>query len=253
MKNNSTILFTILVTLALLTAVTSIGSGSNETQKTFSNASVLGWETPTDTSDMTVQDYKDEIARLKREIKKLKKDKFHFHFDSDEFKEDMKGLTIELDKLKDKSIHFNFDAEDFNERMQELSDELKSIKIKCDFDTEKFNKEMKELSIKLKEHPIIAGGFDFDFDLDLDKLSIELGDLKVELKKLESFLKELKSEMKNDGLIDDVEEDVDLEFNKDQMKVNGEPVTEELHQKYIDIYEKHFDKSIEDGFSIRSH
>ena len=249
MKNNSTILFTVLVSLALITAIIGTGPGSGEGRDNFNHASVLGWGIQKDTSDMTIQDYKDEISRLKEEIKKLKKDKFKFHFDSDEFKEEMKDLAVELDKIKDIDIHLNMD--EFNEEMLDLKDELKNLDLDFKFDSEEFKEQMKKLKADLKHHPIIAGDFDIDFDL--DHLHIDLGNLKVELKKLESFLKELKSEMKNDGLIDNVEDDVNIEFDKDEMRIDGEKVPDDLHQKYIDIYEKHFDKSIEDGFSIHSH
>jgi len=251
MKNNSTILFTVLVTMAFITAITGIESVTDDTQNNFNTASVLGWNTPKDTSDMTIDDYKDEIANLKEEIKELKKDNFKFHFESDDFKEEMKNLAIELDKIKDIDIHF--DMEEFNDEMLGLSEELKNLNLDIKFDSEKFKDEMKELRANLKNHPIIAGDFDFDIDLDLEHLSIDLGNLKVELKKLESFLKELKSEMKNDGLIDNVEDDVNIEFDKDEMRIDGEKVPDDLYQKYIDIYERHFDKSIEDGFSIHSH
>ncbi|MFC2103251.1 hypothetical protein ACFLSS_02365 [Bacteroidota bacterium] len=279
MKTKSNIIFSLLATIALFMAITGDGIIGISKTASFKNASILSLNSPSDTLDMTISDYKVEISRLKEEIKSLKKNKFRVHFDSEKFHEEMKGLANELDKIKTEDFHFkvHFDSKEFKEDIKKLSEELKDQKLvwkNFDFDMEEFNEDMKELGEALKDKH-----FDFEFDsksfkkdlegicenlehhkimlenfnFDMGDLEIDMEDLKGELKKLNSFMDDLKSELKNDALIDDVDEDVDLILNKDEMKVDGKKVSDELHQKYLDLYEEHFDKSIEDGFSINSH
>jgi predicted nucleic acid-binding Zn-ribbon protein len=281
MKTKSTILLVFLVVIAFILAQTGNKIFSIKNRVPVNNASIIGWSLNSDTSDMSVSDYKKEIERLKEEINRLKKEEFKFHFDSDKFKEKMKNLAIELDKIKTEELHikfdfdseafkekmkklgeeiknqklvwknFDFDMEDFNDDLAELKEELKNKKFEFDFDSEEFKDEMEELCSKLKGKQFVFK--DFDIDINLDNLKTDMKNLKVELKKLEAFMKDMKSEMKNDGLIKDVDEDVDLTLNKDEMRVNGEKVSDELHQKYLDLYKKHFDKSLNETFRIHSH
>jgi len=48
--------------------------------------------------------------------------------------------------------------------------------------------------------------------------------------------------MKNDGLIDDVNEKINLKLNNEEIIVNGNRVSEDLFRKYIELYEDHFGK-----------
>lgn len=268
--------FIIPAVLVVITAILLASSGNdllsvNEGVK-LNNASVLGWSLKSDTSGMSIADYQKEIDRLKEEIKELKKNKFRFHFDSDKFKKHMKALSIELDSLNCTDFHFNFDfnSEEFKEQMKELRENFKHDKHvwkNFHFDVDEFNEEMKDLQEELKDMH-----FNFHFDsesfaeemdelsenledleIDMGDLEIDMDNLNVELKKLEAFVEEMKSEMVKDGMISDVEEDCNIILSKDEMKVNGETVQEELHQKYLDIYEKHFGHMPSHSFKLHTH
>lgn len=238
-------------------------------------ASLLNWSSNSDTSDMRISDLKKEIESLKKEIKELKKNRFGFHFDSDEFKVHMDSLTENLHKFKDWDFHFDseafeenmqqlrenlknkklvwkdfhFNMEDFEENMKELKEELKDMHLNFKFDSESFEKEMNELCENLEQHKFI---FD-DFHFDMGNFEMKMENLKVEMNKLESFMKDMRDELKKDGLIEEDEEDFDLILNEDEMKVNGEEVSNELYQKYLDIYEDHFGHKPDHCFKIHSH
>ena len=81
-------------------------------------------------------------------------------------------------------------------------------------------------------------------------LKIEIHDLKGEMKKLHSFLDELKAELVNDGYINSVEEEFNLEMDKDYTKINDVKVKTEDHTKYIELYKRHFDKEIDGTIKI---
>jgi beta-galactosidase beta subunit len=81
-------------------------------------------------------------------------------------------------------------------------------------------------------------------------MKVDLSGLKIELKNLEAFLDELKAEMKSDGLIESDLDEVELMINDEEMKVNGEKVSDELHRKYLDIMEKYSIEKGEEEFKL---
>jgi septation ring formation regulator EzrA len=113
---------------------------------------------------------------------------------------------------------------------------------------------MKELSEKLKNQKFVWKDTDFDIDLsglkesmealkeNMTNLKINLDGLSEEMEKLNEFIKDLKTEMKNDGLIENENDDADIELNKNEMKVNGEKVPDKLFEKYRDMYKDYFGK-----------
>ena len=184
-------------------------------------------------------------------------------FDEEEFEKGMENLRIELEKLKDKDIHINFDG--LAEEMKNLAKELEKIKVEdldinIDFDAEKFNENMQKLAEELKEKKFALKDFNIDMSELKDKmdflkvkmkdLKFKLKDMDKELEKIDAFMKELKVEMKKDGLINDENEQINLELNKDEMRVNGVKVPDELYQKYSEMYKKHFGKALSDNSSI---
>lgn len=187
-------------------------------------------------------------------------------FDDEEFDRGMENLRVELEKLKDVDIHINLEGLD--DEMKKLSEELKELKledldINIEFDADKFNEIMHKLAEELKEEKFALKDFDIDmseFKENMKSLKEEMKDLKIDLKdldkeleKFDAFFKELKIEMKKDGLIEDEEEQIDLELNKDEMKINGEKVPDELYQKYKEMYEDYFGKELSEKSSIHIH
>ncbi|UCH64430.1 MAG: hypothetical protein JSW63_07275 [Ignavibacterium sp.] len=187
-----------------------------------------------DTFDFDTEEFKKEMEELREELKSLKKEKIKIEFDAEKFREDMEELAVEMENLRKKDFKFHFDSEQFKEDMKELSMKLKDKKIVIkdfDFDMSEFKEQMKELKKELKD------------------IKIELRDID-DLSLLGKFMKELKLEMKNDGLIEDENEEINLKLNKDEIILNGERVPDELFQKYIELYKDHFNKELGDEFSI---
>jgi uncharacterized coiled-coil DUF342 family protein len=187
-----------------------------------------------------------------------------FDFDTEEFKKEMETLREELEAFKEKEIKIEFDAEKFREDMKELAVEMENLRkedFKFHFDSEQFKEDMEELSMKLKDKKIVINDFDMsEFKEQMKELKKELKDIKIALRDIDGdisllgkFVKELKLEMKNDGLIEDENEEIDLKFNKDEIILNGERVPDDLFQKYIELYKDHFGKEPGEKLNIYMH
>jgi len=114
-----------------------------------------------------------------------------------------------------------------------LKKELKEHKFSFDFDMDNFKEEMEDLKEELKD------------------LKFDLKDLDTELDKLDGFMNVLREELESDGLIDNKDDDIDLELNKNEMLINGEPVPDELFNKYKEIYEEHFGKKLDGDHKLK--
>jgi hypothetical protein len=90
-----------------------------------------------------------------------------------------------------------------------------------------------------------------DIDINLSGLDNDLKKLSVEMEKLDSFLKEMKRELVKDGYLKSEDEKVNLILNEQAIEVNGKELPKEHHQKYLKLYEKHFDKKIKGDFQIK--
>jgi hypothetical protein len=89
-----------------------------------------------------------------------------------------------------------------------------------------------------------------DLREELKDLKFDLKDLDIELDKLDGFMDSLREELESDGLIDNKDDDIKLELNKNEMLINGEPVPDELFKKYKDMYEEHFGKKLNSDHNI---
>ncbi len=221
---------------------------------------------------------------FKEKMKEFKKNfKMHKHewdFDKQEFKEDMEKLREELSKLKDVDINIDFDKDEFNKGMQDLKKSLKEMKIKIpkihiDMDGVRHSiriprhfgddDELADIDIDIPEihldnlQDIDIPDIDIpeinipEINIDLSgldesmkELELNMKDLDIEMKKLDAFVDEMKDELVKDNLIKSAEDDVKIELSRDEMKVDGEKVSDELHNKYKDLYKKHFDKELDD-------
>ncbi|MCH7722629.1 MAG: hypothetical protein IIC76_04700 [Bacteroidetes bacterium] len=142
----------------------------------------------------------------------------------------MERLRTELESLRNHKFKFEFDSDEFKKNMEELAEELKNQQFTFqdfEFDMSEFKEEMKELKEEIKN-------FNIDFK-----------DLNMEMEKLNGLLKDLKIELKKDNLIDDEDEEINLELNENEMKINGEQIPDDLFTKYKELYEKHFGIDLE--------
>ncbi|RJP65073.1 MAG: hypothetical protein C4539_13645 [Ignavibacteriales bacterium] len=221
---------------------------------------------------------------FKEKMKEFKKNfKMHKHewdFDKQEFEGEMQKLKEELSKLKDIEINAEFDEDEFNKGMKELKRSLKEMKIKIP----KIHIDMDGVrhSIRIPKHLCDDDEFadieidipdvhidnlrDIDIpeinipDIDIPEINIDLSGLEesmeelehnmknldVEMKELDAFVEEMKNEMVKDNLIKNADDEVKIKLSKEEMKVDGKKVSDELHKKYKDLYKKHFDKELDD-------
>ncbi len=213
---------------------------------------------------------------FKEKMKEFKKNfKMHKHewdFDKQEFEGEMQKLKEELSKLKDIDIDVEFDRDEFNKGMKELRRSLKEMKISIP----KIHIDMDGVrhSIRIPKHLCDDDEFaDIDIDIpeihiqdidipdiDIPEINVDLSGLEesmeelehnmknldVEMKKLDAFVEEMKDEMVKDNLIKNADDEVKIELSKEEMKVDGKKVTDELHKKYKDLYKKHFDTELDD-------
>ncbi len=232
MKRRSTIFLSAVVLIVI--TITQLGMKTNTIPVggNIPAASLLKHFSVADTFYFNTEEFEKEMEKLKEELEALKDQEFHFDFNNDEFKEQMEKLNEELSDLKFKDFHFEFDDAEFRKNMDELIKGLDEKKYSFHFDIDNFKEQMKELREELKD------------------IQVDMKDLDIDLDKLESFMDDIKTELKSDGFITDVDEEFDLELNKDEMLINGKPVLEELFKKYKDMYEEHFGKKLDDDQSF---
>jgi chromosome segregation ATPase len=232
MKKRYTILLSGIILFIIVLSQTGMRLSIYPAELNIQTASLLQYNSLADTFDFNTEEFEKEMEKLKEELEVLKDREFRFDFDTENFKEQMKKLKEELSELNFEDFRFEFDDTEFRNNMEELKKELAERKYSFHFDMDNFKEQMKELREELKD------------------VKVDMKDLDIELDKLEGFIDVIKSELNSDGLINDVNEEFELELNKDKMVINGKPVPDELFRKYKDMYEEHFDKKLDDDHSF---
>lgn len=204
--------------------------------------------------------FKDEMKKMKKETHKHK---FNLDFDKDKFKKQMKHLTVDLQKLKDKKIIIKIDTSDFNINMDELKANLEKLKedsslYNFNFNMDDFNNSMKEFNKKMKNFKVELEKIDLD-DLrneiertkdHLDKMHLDMSKVNKDLRKFNLFIKDLRKELVQDNVIKNKDEDFNMNFNSDEIVINGKKLPDSLHKKYIKLYKDHFGKDLDDEIKI---
>ena len=119
---------------------------------------------------------------------------------------------------------------------------------------EKMSHELAEHQDELCNIDINLSGLDeamLKLNKNMGHVRIHLRDLDKKLEKLNGFIDDLKQELIKDNLIENESDKLELEISKDEMKVNGKEVPEELFKKYKKMYEDHFDKKLTDENRFR--
>ncbi|MDP2364915.1 MAG: hypothetical protein Q8M94_14245, partial [Ignavibacteria bacterium] len=184
--------------------------------------------------------FKDDMEKFKHDFDNDKFMRFKLEFDEDEFDKKMEELGEKLKELKDKKIELYFDSEEFKDNMKELEKNLKDIPvppfppdvdIDVYLDMDDFKDGMKNFAESFKYFDFNFDSSDFDMSelresmknlkKNMKGLKIEIHDMKGEMSKLNSFLDELKSELVKDSYINSVEEEFNLEMDKNSTKING--------------------------------
>lgn len=214
--------------------------------------------------------FEKDMEKFKEDFDKDKFFHFKLDFDEEEFEVNMEKLEEQLKHLKDKKIELYFNSEEFKENMKELEESLKNfpeppippdIDIDIHMDMDQFKEGMKKFGQAFRNFDLKIDSSEIDMsDLknsmkelrkNLKGIKIDLKDLKGEMKKLSMFLDELKSSLVADGYIKSKDEDYDLEIGKEKTLINGVPVKDDHHKKYLELYKRHFDKEIDGTIQIK--
>lgn len=204
------------------------------------------WDIEIDDIDIDWSEFEHNMERLGRKLEKLD---FHRKFNESEFEEKMEELSERLSNIKVNGFY----SDRFARKMERLGDKIGRINI--DFDMGKLELKLEELDHHLNNLDV---DFDFDFDLDLnleelhDNLAkIDFSELEEKLEELKEFVDELRSELYEDGYINDPDEEFDLDLGADDMWLNHERMPHEVHKKYLNMYEEHFGKKMDDDNRFR--
>lgn len=190
-------------------------------------------------------DMKNNLREMTKNLRESLPGKIEIEIDREEFNKGMESLRESMKDLKNQKFEFHFDNESFKEDMRKLKEDLKKIdaekiKIEVRKNLDDLDKDLEKIRIEIK-----------DLDIDLKGLDVNLDKLNIEMEKLDNFLKELKSELVRDGYIKSEDEKMNLLMNDDVMTINGKEISREHQKKYMEIYEKHFNKKIKNDFKIK--
>ena len=213
--------------------------------------------------------FKEDVEKFKKDFDNDKFLHFKLEFDEDEFEKNMEQLEDRLKDLKDKKIELYFDSEEFKDNMKDLEENLKDIPVPpfppdvdvdVDLDMEDLKERMKNFGESFKHFDFKVDSAEFDISelnesmkelkKNMKGLKIEIHDLKGEMKKLNAFIDDLKSELIKDGYIKSVDEEINLEMDKDYTKINDIIAKAEDHAKYKELYKRHFNKEIDGTIKI---
>lgn len=175
--------------------------------------------------------FKADMEKLKDELKDL--DEIVIEIDRDKIKRNIDESLKHLDKLKIHKFNFDFDEDELNDNMKRITIEIEKNQDELDLNMDELEKEMEKLEDEMSE------------------LSEEMKDLDKDMKNLNKFLDAAKSELVKDGFIKSTDEEFEFELNANEMKVNGEKVSDELHSKYKEMYKEYFNKELEGKIKIK--
>ena len=68
---------------------------------------------------------------------------------------------------------------------------------------------------------------------------------------MKEFINDAKEELVKDNLLQPGDDLDDFVLSKDEMKVSGKKVSQELHNKYLELYKKHFGKELKGDEKFR--
>lgn len=166
----------------------------------------------------------DAMKEVRRELRNVDREKFRADINLDELHENLAHL---------KNMRFEFDEDEFNRGMEEFTESMRNIRVEFDdHDWSDFRESMRNLKDELRN------------------LDIDMGDLKIEMKNLKRFMKDFRRELINDGYLEYSDDDFDVEFNENELIINGTKLPGSLLPKYKEMYKEHFGRELNDGFKF---
>lgn len=167
---------------------------------------------------------RDAMKEVRRELRNVDREKFRADVNLDELHENLAHL---------KNMKFEFDNDEFHRGMEEFAENMKNIRVELDdHDWSDFHNSMRNLKDELRN------------------LDIDMGDLKVEMKNLKRFMKEFRRELIDDGYLEYGDDDFDVEFNENELIINGKKLPDSLLPKYKEMYKEHFGRELDDDFKF---
>lgn len=165
---------------------------------------------------------REAMKEVRRELRNVDREKFRADINLDELHENLAHL---------KNMKFEFDDNEFNRSMEELADNMSNIRVEFDdHDWSDFREGMRNLKDELRN------------------LDIDMGDLKIEMKNLKRFMKDFRRELIDDGYLEYGDDDFDVEFNENELIINGKKLPDSLLPKYKEMYKEHFGRELDDDF-----
>lgn len=139
------------------------------------------------------------------------------------FKVIVRDGNSDLTGLDSNIFNFEFDLDKLHDQLGKLPELMKDF----DFDIPAFSdRGIKDINKRLER-----------LERKLEKSEKELEKTKKELDKTKDFIKKFKSELVKDKLISSTNEEPQIEFFSDELKVNGKSISKQQFEKYKKMYE----------------
>lgn len=147
---------------------------------------------------------------------------------------------IDLDSLSGEYERPAFNDSVFRESMKDWEKNFKEGMSKLKDEMEKNKASMELLKEEMKKH----GANSEAFKKSMEELKANMSRLKANMKPLKEFMNDAKDEMIKDKLIEDRDDLDSFTLSKDELIVNGKKASPELHEKYLELYRKHYGKEL---------
>jgi hypothetical protein len=211
---------------------------------------------------------KEKPTRIKIFIDKDKSENDTTKFDEEDnidipmlfkFKMDDKDFEVKLDSLlkdlDDKHFEIYINPDDIREPMMKFKKHFRDFTPPQtpDIDLEKFYKEMQKFREQMKFNSPEYDSLFYKFREKMKEFKkrknknieiIELNNNDEEIEDSESFINEIKKELVKDGYLDSVESPIHFMMNEDKISVNNKDLSEELLDKYKEIFRKHHGRNL---------
>lgn len=156
----------------------------------------------------------------------------------------MQNLSIEIDGNLSKTIEesiqkallsINFDqiATHVDAAMKEVHHHLNNNDVTIKQDKEAFKKEMEKVKLEMEKHKVKLKEemkkVKIDVTKEMEAAKQEMENAKTELKEMKNFMLALEA----DGLINDTDENLTIEWQGDDLWINGKQQTKAVSSKYL--------------------
>lgn len=210
-----------------------------------------------DDMDWDHEKFKDDMDKLREDLKEQKFEWHNFDFDKEELNENMEELKENLKDMKLHQFHFKYDGSELRDQLESLEKELRKLKddsMNIELNLDHLRDNLDKLIDKLDEDRVVIGNFDNHIEVFADKNAKTKHHLKIFRNKTEDsdeFIEKLKDELVNDKIISDRDDFESFELTDNKLLVNDEKQSDELYNKYKKFYKENTDNDLEGKFKIK--